>query len=49
MLTGNFAGYMECYIEGDFLSIWLDCDCCNCCNCYIFRVNDLEVSFDIPL
>lgn len=39
MLTGNFAGYMECYIEGDFLSIWLDCDCC------IFRVNGLEVFF----
>lgn len=24
MLTGNFAGYMECLIEGDFLLIWYD-------------------------
>lgn len=24
MLTGNFAGYMECHIEGDFLLIWFD-------------------------
>lgn len=26
MLTGNYAGYMECHIEGDFLLIWLDPD-----------------------
>ncbi len=25
-LTGNYAGYMECHIEGDFLLIWLDPD-----------------------
>lgn len=24
VLTGNYAGYMECHIEGDFLLIWLD-------------------------
>ena len=24
MLTGNYAGHMECHIEGDFLLIWLD-------------------------
>ncbi len=24
MLKGNYAGYMECHIEGDFLLIWLD-------------------------
>lgn len=24
MLTGNYAGYMECHIEGDFLLIWID-------------------------
>ena len=24
MLTGNYAGYMECHIEGDFLLIWFD-------------------------
>lgn len=24
MLTGNYAGFMECHIEGDFLLIWLD-------------------------
>lgn len=23
-LTGNYAGYMECHIEGDFLLIWFD-------------------------
>ncbi len=23
-LTGNYAGHMECHIEGDFLLIWLD-------------------------
>ena len=23
-LTGNYAGLMECHIEGDFLLIWLD-------------------------
>lgn len=26
MLTGNFAGHMECHIEGDFLLIWFDPD-----------------------
>ena len=24
MLTGNYAGYMECHVEGDFLLIWFD-------------------------
>lgn len=24
MLTGIYAGYMECHIEGDFLLIWFD-------------------------
>lgn len=24
MLVGNYAGYMECHIEGDFLLIWFD-------------------------
>lgn len=24
MLTGNYAGYMECHIDGDFLLIWFD-------------------------
>lgn len=24
MLTGNYAGYMECHIKGDFLLIWFD-------------------------
>lgn len=24
MLTGNYAGCMECHIEGDFLLIWID-------------------------
>lgn len=24
MLTGNYAGFMECHIEGDFLLIWFD-------------------------
>lgn len=24
ILTGDYAGYMECHIEGDFLLIWLD-------------------------
>lgn len=23
-LTGNYAGHMECHIEGDFLLIWFD-------------------------
>lgn len=23
-LTGNYAGFMECHIEGDFLLIWFD-------------------------
>ena len=23
-LTGDYAGHMECYIEGDFLLIWFD-------------------------
>lgn len=27
MLSGNYAGYMECHIEGDFLLIWFDPDC----------------------
>lgn len=26
MFTGNYAGYMECHIEGDFLLIWFDPD-----------------------
>lgn len=26
MLTGNYAGYMECHIENDFLLIWFDPD-----------------------
>lgn len=26
MLTGNYAGYMECHIDGDFLLIWFDPD-----------------------
>ena len=25
-LTGNYAGHMECHIEGDFLLIWFDSD-----------------------
>jgi len=24
MLTGNYAGCMECHIENDFLLIWMD-------------------------
>ncbi len=24
LLTGNYAGHMECHIEGDFLLIWFD-------------------------
>lgn len=24
MLTGDYAGHMECHIEGDFLLIWFD-------------------------
>ena len=24
ILTGNYAGHMECHIEGDFLLIWFD-------------------------
>lgn len=24
MLTSNYAGHMECHIEGDFLLIWFD-------------------------
>lgn len=24
MLAGNYAGCMECHIEGDFLLIWID-------------------------
>lgn len=24
MLTGNYAGFMECHIENDFLLIWFD-------------------------
>ena len=23
-LTGDYAGYMECHVKGDFLLIWLD-------------------------
>lgn len=26
MLTGNYAGCMECHIENDFLLIWIDPD-----------------------
>lgn len=26
MLTGSYARYMECHIEGDFLLIWFDPD-----------------------
>ncbi|MDE5749194.1 MAG: type II toxin-antitoxin system YafQ family toxin [Duncaniella sp.] len=26
MLTGDYAGYIECHIEGDFLLIWFDPD-----------------------
>ena len=25
-LTGDYAGHMECHIEGDFLLIWFDPD-----------------------
>ena len=25
-LTGDYKGYMECHVEGDFLLIWLDPD-----------------------
>ena len=25
-LTGDYTGYMECHIEGDFLLIWFDPD-----------------------
>ncbi len=25
-LTGDYAGHLECHIEGDFLLIWLDPD-----------------------
>lgn len=24
MLTGDYAGHMECHIQGDFLLIWFD-------------------------
>lgn len=24
LLSGNYAGFMECHIEGDFLLIWFD-------------------------
>jgi len=24
MLTGNYAGCMECHVEGDFLLVWID-------------------------
>ena len=24
MLQGDYAGYMECHIQGDFLLIWID-------------------------
>lgn len=23
-LTGDYAGYMECHVEGDFLLVWFD-------------------------
>jgi mRNA interferase YafQ len=26
MLIGDYAGHMECHIEGDYLLIWLDKD-----------------------
>ena len=26
-LTGDYAGHMECHIEGDFLLIWFDPQC----------------------
>lgn len=26
MLTGDYNGYMECHVLGDFLLIWLDPD-----------------------
>ncbi|MCM1349455.1 MAG: type II toxin-antitoxin system YafQ family toxin [Firmicutes bacterium] len=26
MLTGNYAGFMECHVENDFLLIWFDPD-----------------------
>lgn len=26
LLTGDYAGHMECHIEGDFLLIWFDPD-----------------------
>lgn len=26
MLSGNYAGHMECHIENDFLLIWIDSD-----------------------
>ncbi len=26
LLTGNYDGFMECHIEGDFLLIWFDPD-----------------------
>lgn len=26
-LTGNYAGCLECHIQGDFLLIWIDKDC----------------------
>ena len=26
LLVGNYAGHMECHIEGDFLLIWFDPD-----------------------
>lgn len=26
LLAGNYAGHMECHIEGDFLLIWFDPD-----------------------
>ncbi|MDE6638592.1 MAG: type II toxin-antitoxin system YafQ family toxin [Muribaculaceae bacterium] len=24
LLTGNYAGCMECHVDGDFLLIWID-------------------------
>ena len=26
LLTGDYKGYMECHIQGDFLLIWIDTD-----------------------
>ena len=26
MLIGDYAGHMECHIQGDYLLIWIDVD-----------------------